>query len=32
LRLDRWLPMPDGSSFHAHDRLSAFGWALAPMF
>jgi len=32
LRLDRWLPMPDDSSFHAHDRLSAFGWALAPMF
>ena len=32
LRLDRWLPMPDGSSFHAHDRFSAFGWALAPMF
>jgi outer membrane protein assembly factor BamA len=32
LRLDRWLPMPDGSSLHARDRLSAFGWALAPMF
>jgi outer membrane protein assembly complex protein YaeT len=32
LRLDRGLPMPDGSSFHAHDRFSAFGWALAPMF
>jgi outer membrane protein assembly complex protein YaeT len=31
-RFDRWLPMPDGSSFHARDRFSAFGWALAPMF
>jgi len=32
LRFDRWLPMPDGSSLHSRDRLSAFGWALAPMF
>jgi outer membrane protein assembly complex protein YaeT len=32
LRLDRWLPMPDGSLFHAHDRFSAFGWALGTLF
>ena len=32
LRLNRWLPMPDGSSFHAHDKFAALGWALAPMF
>lgn len=32
LRLDRWLPMPDGSLFHAHDRSSAFGWALGSLF
>jgi outer membrane protein assembly factor BamA len=32
LRLDRWLPTPDGSLLHARDRFSAFGWALAPMF
>jgi outer membrane protein assembly factor BamA len=32
LRLDRWLPMPDGSVFRARDRLAGFGWGLAPMF
>jgi outer membrane protein assembly complex protein YaeT len=32
LRLDRWLPMPDGSSFRAHDRYSAIGWALGSLF
>jgi outer membrane protein assembly complex protein YaeT len=32
LRLDRWLPMPDGTLFHAHDRFSAFGWALGSLF
>jgi outer membrane protein insertion porin family len=32
LRLDRWLPMPDRSWFHAHDRFSAFGWALGSLF
>ena len=32
LQLDRWLPMPDGSSFHTHDRFSAFGWALGSLF
>jgi outer membrane protein assembly complex protein YaeT len=32
LRLNRWLPMPDGSLFHAHDRFSAFGWGLGPLF
>ena len=32
LRLDRWLPMPDGSSFHARNRFSAFGWALGSLF
>ncbi len=32
LRLDRWLPMPDGSLFHAHDRFSAFGWGLGSLF
>lgn len=32
LRLDRWLSMPDGSLFHAHDRFSAFGWGLGSLF
>jgi outer membrane protein assembly complex protein YaeT len=32
LRLDRWLRMPDGSAFHAHNRFSAFGWGLGPLF
>jgi len=32
LRLDRWLPMPDGALFHAHDRFSAFGWGLGSLF
>jgi outer membrane protein assembly complex protein YaeT len=32
LRLDRWLPMPDGSLFHARNRFSAFGWALGSLF
>jgi outer membrane protein assembly factor BamA len=32
LRLNRWLPMPDGSLIHATTRRSAFGWGLAPMF
>jgi outer membrane protein assembly complex protein YaeT len=31
-RLDRWLPMPDGSKFHAHDSLAALGWGIGPMF
>jgi outer membrane protein assembly complex protein YaeT len=32
LRLDRWLPMPDRSLFHARNRFSAFGWALGSLF
>jgi outer membrane protein assembly factor BamA len=32
LRLDRWLPMPDGTTYHARDRLGAFGWALGSLF
>jgi outer membrane protein assembly factor BamA len=32
LRLDRWLPAPDGTLLHAHDRFSAFGWALGSLF
>jgi hypothetical protein len=32
LRLHRWLPLPDGSLFHAHDRFAAFGWALGSLF
>jgi outer membrane protein insertion porin family len=32
LRLDRWLPMPDGSVFHVRNRFSAFGWGLGPLF
>src|SRR5262249_26920513 len=32
LRLDRWLPMPDGSLFHARDPFGRFGWGLGPMF
>ena len=32
LRLNRWLPMPDGSLFHVQDRFSAFGWGLGSLF
>jgi hypothetical protein len=32
LRLNRLLPLPDGSLFHAHNRLFAFGWALGTLF
>jgi outer membrane protein insertion porin family len=32
LRLNRWLPMPDGSLFHVHDRFSALGWGLGSLF
>lgn len=32
LRLNRWLPMPDGSVFHARNRFAAAGWGLGPMF
>jgi len=31
-RLNRWLPMPDGSLFHAHNRFSVFGWGLGSLF
>jgi outer membrane protein assembly complex protein YaeT len=31
-RLNRFLQLPDGSLFHAHDRLLAFGWALGTLF
>jgi len=32
LRLNRFLQLPDGSLFHAHNRLFAFGWALGMLF
>ena len=32
LRLNRYLPLPDGSLFHAHSRFSSFGWALGTLF
>jgi len=32
LRLNRFLQLPDGSLFHAHNRLFAFGWALGALF
>jgi len=31
-RLNRFLQLPDGSLFHAHNRLFAFGWALGRLF
>jgi outer membrane protein assembly factor BamA len=32
LRLNRFLALPGGSVFHAHNRFSAFGWALGTLF
>ncbi len=32
LRLNRFLQLPDGSLFHAHNHLFAFGWALGTLF
>jgi outer membrane protein assembly factor BamA len=32
LRLNRLLQLTDGSLFHAHNRLFAFGWALGTLF
>lgn len=32
LRLNRFLPLPDGTMFHAHNKLFAFGWALGNLF
>jgi outer membrane protein assembly complex protein YaeT len=32
LRLNRFLQLPNGSVFHAHNRFSAFGWALGALF
>jgi outer membrane protein insertion porin family len=32
LRLNRFLKLPDGSFFHAQNRLSGFGWALGSLF
>ena len=32
LRLNWFLQLPDGSLFHAHNRFSAFGWALGSLF
>jgi hypothetical protein len=31
-RLNRFLQLPDGSPFRAHNRLFAFGWALGMLF
>jgi outer membrane protein insertion porin family len=32
LRLNRFFQLPDGSLFHAHNKLFAFGWALGTLF
>jgi outer membrane protein assembly complex protein YaeT len=32
LRLNRFLQLPDGLLFHAHNKLFAFGWALGTLF
>jgi outer membrane protein assembly complex protein YaeT len=32
LRLNRFVPLPDGTHFHAHDCFSAFGWAIGSLF
>jgi outer membrane protein assembly factor BamA len=32
LRLNRFLQLADGSMFHAHNKLFAFGWALGTLF
>jgi outer membrane protein assembly complex protein YaeT len=32
LRLNRFLQLPDGSLFHAHNKLFSFGWALGTLF
>ena len=32
LRLNRFLALSGGSVFHAHNRFSAFGWALGTLF
>jgi outer membrane protein insertion porin family len=32
LRLNRFLQLPDGALFHAHNKLFAFGWALGTLF
>lgn len=32
LRLNRFLPLPDGTLFHAHNKLFTFGWALGNLF
>jgi outer membrane protein assembly complex protein YaeT len=32
LRLNRFLPLPDGSLFRAHNKLFSLGWALGNLF
>jgi outer membrane protein assembly factor BamA len=32
IRLNRFLGLPDGTLFHAHNRFFAFGWALGNLF
>lgn len=32
LRLNRFLPLPDGTLFHVHNKLFTFGWALGNLF
>ena len=32
LHLNRFLLLPDGTLFHAHNKLFAFGWALGALF
>jgi hypothetical protein len=32
MRLNRVASLPDGTLFHAHDHLGAFGWALGALF
>ena len=32
LRLNHFSELPDGTVFHAHNRMAAFGWALGSLF
>jgi outer membrane protein assembly complex protein YaeT len=32
LRMNRFISLSENSIFHAHNRFSAFGWGLAPLF
>lgn len=32
LRLNHFSELPDGTVFHAHNHMAAFGWALGSLF